>query len=379
VISLVAIPAAVPAGSRPASTGRNPVTAARHAPTESAPDDELELSQTPDGADPGDLESWGTPGFPPASTPEPPNGAIYWGVNMPGVPDDIDKLSAWERDAAGKGVSIVNWGHFWDDSGEYRAWSNDRVDNARNHGSIPMITWTPEGGDPARWRLSSIIDGKHDVYIRQFATAAQNWGHPFFLRIMHEMNGSWGYPWQETQNGNQRGEFVQAWRHIIDTFREVGVTNASYVWCPNVDVPATPNPSFASLYPGDGYVDWTCLDGYNWGPIRPTGWQSFDGVYSYSYDELLKIAPSKPVMIGEFGSVEHGGSKADWLTEALASHLPNRYARIRAAVYFDWVFDGADWRIGSSEGARQAWKAAIGSSYYAGNEFAAIMGKVAIP
>jgi hypothetical protein len=84
-------------------------------------------------------------------------------------------------------------------------------------------------------------------------------------------------------------------------------------------------------------------------------------------------------MIGEFGSVEHGGSKADWLTEALASHLPNRYARIRAAVYFDWVFDGADWRIGSSEGARQAWKAAIGSSYYAGNEFAAIMGKVAIP
>jgi hypothetical protein len=45
----------------------------------------------------------------------------------------------------------------------------------------------------------------------QFAADARKWGHPFLLRIMHEMNGSWGYPWQETQNGNRRGEFAQAW------------------------------------------------------------------------------------------------------------------------------------------------------------------------
>ena len=42
----------------------------------------------------------------------------------------------------------------------------------------------------------------------------------------------------------------------------------------------------ASLYPGDEYVDWTGLDGYNWGtnPAKPDGWTSFDQLFSSTYD-----------------------------------------------------------------------------------------------
>jgi mannan endo-1,4-beta-mannosidase len=327
-----------------------------------------------------------TPQPPPSPTPQPPppqpppaSGSIYWGVNMESVPWDMNRLAAWERDVTGKAVSIVHWGHFWNNNGGYRNWSNSAVNNARNHGSIPMISWTPEGGDNSRWQLSKIINGTHDAYIRQFATDAKNWGHPFFLRIMHEMNGSWGYPWQETQNGNKRGEFVQAWRRIIDIFRQVGVTNASYVWCPNIDYPNSPNPSFQSLYPGDGYVDWTCLDGYNWGTNRSSGWESFDKVYNYSYSEILKFAPSKPMMIGEFGSVEQGGSKSNWFTDALSTQIPGKYKQVRAAVYFDWAFDGVDWRITTSNSARDGFRKGIGSSYYAPNQFGSISGKVAVP
>jgi hypothetical protein len=318
---------------------------------------------------------------PPTPTPPPPPtaNAIYWGVNMEGVPWDMNRLAAWERDVTGKPVSIVHWGHFWNNNGGYRNWSNSAVNNARNHGSIPMISWTPEGGDNSRWQLSKIINGAHDAYIRQFAMDAKNWGHPFFLRIMHEMNGSWGYPWQETQNGNKRGEFVQAWRRIVDIFRQVGVTNASYVWCPNIDYPNSPNPSFQSLYPGDGYVDWTCLDGYNWGSNRSSGWESFDKVYNYSYNEILKFAPSKPMMIGEFGSVEQGGSKADWFADALTGQIPGKYKQIRAALYFDWAFDGVDWRITTSNAARDAFRRGIGSSHYAPNQYGSISGKVAVP
>jgi hypothetical protein len=318
----------------------------------------------------------------PAATPTTwtAEGSIYWGVNMQGVPWDLNKLSTWERDIAGKAASIIHWGHFWDNgSGGYRTWSNGTVNNARNHGAIPMISWTPEGGDHSRWQLGDIIRGDHDAYIRQFATDAKAWSFPFFLRIMHEMNGSWGYPWQETQNGNQRGEFVQAWRRIVDIFRSVGVSNASYVWCPNIDYPNSPNPTFASLYPGDDYVDWTCLDGYNWGANRSSGWQSFDQVYSYSYNEVLKVAPSKPMMIGEFGSVEEGGSKADWLTDALTTQLPGQYARVRAAVYFNWPFDGVDWRVETSQAASNAWRAGLGSSYYAPNNYGSITGRIAVP
>jgi hypothetical protein len=315
----------------------------------------------------------------PTPTSAPQTGPVYWGVSMSGMPSDMTKLSTWERDVAGKGASIVHWGHMWDLNGGYRPWSSSAVNGVRSHGSIPMISWTPEGGDPSRWQLADIIEGKHDAYIRQFATDAKNWSHPFLLRMMHEMNGGWGWPWQEDSNGNKRGEFVPAWRRIVDIFRSVGANNASFVWCPNVEFPNSPNPTYASLYPGDSYVDWTCLDGYNWGTTRSSGWQSFDSVFSYSYNMLLAVTSSKPVLMGEYGSVEAGGSKAAWLTDALTVQFPGKYAKVRAHLYYNWSTSIADWRIETSSTSIGAWKAGIGKSYYAGNSFGSLTGKVPVP
>src|SRR5439155_22787595 len=124
------------------------------------------------------------------------------------------------------------------------------------------------------WTLGRIISGTHDAYIQQWATAARNWGHPFFLRIYDEMNGTW-YPWSEAVNSNQPGQFVQAWRHIHDIFTEVGATNVSWVWCPNTEYDGS--LSLNSLYPGDAFVNWVAIDSYNWGtnPAKPAGWKSF--------------------------------------------------------------------------------------------------------
>ncbi|MGE5602700.1 MAG: glycoside hydrolase family 26 protein [Nitrososphaerales archaeon] len=319
----------------------------------------------------------------PAPTPTaatPAISPIYWGVSMPGVPGELRTLSSWEQDVAGKGVSIVHWGHFWGLNGGYRAWSDSALDQVRAHGAIPMISWTPEDSDPSRWQLRKIIQGEHDAYIRQFATDARNWGHPFFLRIMHEMNGNWGYPWQEDTNGNGRGEFVRAWRHIVDIFHQVGVTNASYVWCPNIESPDSDTPAYSSLYPGDGYVDWTCLDGYNWGTNRPEGWATFDQVFSRSYREILRVAPSKPVMIGEFGSAQEGGSKADWIASALAQ-IRTSYPQVRAVVYYNRLDRrrGMDWRIEPAAPDASAWRAGIADSYYSSNSLGDITGQVPIP
>lgn len=321
-----------------------------------------------------------TPTRQPTTTAVSPSGSIYWGVSLSGVPGDPATLSNWERDVAGKAVSIVHWGHKWaDSSNAYRAWSSSAANSARSHGSIPMISWTPQGGDNSKFQLSDIINGAHDGYIRDFATSAKNWGYPYMLRIMHEMNGAWDYPWQEDENGNARGQFVQAWRHIVDIFRQQGATNVSYIWCPSADWNGSPRPSYASLYPGDSYVDWTCLDGYNFGTNANEGWQTFDQVYNYSYNEVLKVAPNKPLVIGEFGSVEQGGSKANWFTDALKTQIPGRYPRIRAAVYFNWNMDGDDWRIETSSASKAAWRAGIASAYYYANQFGSITGKVAVP
>ena len=69
-------------------------------------------------------------------------------------------------------------------------------------------------------------------------------------------------------------------------------------------------------------------------------------------------------MVGEFGSVEQGGAKANWITDALKTQLPSRYSKMRAVVYFNWQMSGVDWRVESSSTASSAWKSGISGSYY---------------
>ncbi|KEP75814.1 hypothetical protein HR12_22920 [Microbacterium sp. SUBG005] len=141
-------------------------------------------------------------------------------------------------------------------------------------GVIPMITWNPTYIDKkncARYRslcgydLEKIADGSYDDYIRKFAEEVKAAGIPIFLRTMHEANGDW-YPWN-VQTKTSRSSYIAAWRHIHDIFRETGANNVTWVWCPNVKRAsgATANVPLSSFYPGDDYVDWIGLDGYNRG------------------------------------------------------------------------------------------------------------------
>jgi beta-mannanase len=229
------------------------------------------------------------------------------------------------------------------------------------------------GQNQPDFQLADIIAGSHDAYLRQWATDAKTWGHPFMIRFAHEMNGDW-FPWGEDTNGNARGQFVQAWRRVHGIFTSVGARNVSWVWCPNMDFPASPRPTYASVYPGDAYVDWTCLDGYNWGPNYPKngGWNPFASLFGYSYNNLLAVAPSKPVMIAEFASTENGGSKAGWIADALSVQIPVAFPRIKAVLWYNRIDKGMDWPIESSQGSINAWKAAIAAPYYLRNQFGAL-------
>lgn len=299
---------------------------------------------------------------------ETPAGRAYWGVSMQDVPWDMNKLGAWEG-AAGKQVSIVHYWQFWKRNGVMQKFVPSIANNVRNHGAIPMITWPPMnmGGpvEQADFQLADIIGGAYDDYIRQWATDVKAWGSPLFLRMAHEMNGYW-FPWGEIANGNSQGQFVQAWRHVHDIFSSVGARNVTWVWCPNIIFEGSSWPSFASLYPGDAYVDWTCTDGYNWGPDYPIngGWIAFKELFGHTYSELAKVAPNKPIMIGEFASTEQGGSKAEWIRDALGTQITKTFPRIRAAIWYNWFMDNVDWRVESSQNATNAFKQVIGSSHY---------------
>jgi beta-mannanase len=257
------------------------------------------------------------------------------------------------------------------------------MESIRQAGAIPFLSWSsqsiPSTVEEPNFQLADVINGTYDSYIRRFAKAAAAWGHPFFLRFDWEMNGNW-FPWSEGVNGNKAGEYVAAWRHVHEIFTSVGATNASWVWCPNVD-PTGAFSELSSVYPGDAYVDWTGLDGYNWGtnPVQPSGWQSFDQLFSSTYSKITNtIAPSKPMVVSEVGSTEVGGSKAVWITEML-SELPTRYPKIDGVLWFDKYTESMDWPLDSSASATAAFGAGIQNPEYAANVFGSLSSAGAIP
>ncbi|HWO47868.1 MAG TPA: glycosyl hydrolase, partial [Solirubrobacterales bacterium] len=215
------------------------------------------------------------------------------------------------------------------------------------------------------YQLSDLIAGGYDGFIRDWARDAKRWGHPFFLRFNWEMNGDW-FPWAEDANGNQPGEFVRAWRHVHDIFSAVGATNPIWVWCPNVDFEGKFR-DLRSFYPGNDYVEWTCLDGYNFGtnPAKRDRWRSFDQIYRRSYEEIVTaIAPAKPMVLGEVASTEQGGSKAQWIREMLRA-LPGGYPRVRGLVWLDKFEGDLDWPIETSQSAIDAFATGIKDPAYA--------------
>jgi hypothetical protein len=250
----------------------------------------------------------------------------------------------------------------------------------RAHGEIPMLSWGSEQypwkvNEPA-FSLSQIIDGRYDSYIRGFAHTAAAWGHPFFLRFDWEMNGDW-FPWSPGVNGNTSAEFVAAWQHVHRIFTLEHATNASWVWCPNID----PDHIWASLrrlYPGNGYVDWTCLDGYNWGTARGK-WQSFDQLYSTTYQNIVHtIAPSKPMIIGEVTSNGAGGSLPAWIGR-MFGELPSHYPLVHGIVWWNIRDPWGSVPLVANSAAERTFASAIKSSRFAANVFCRLAGKAIVP
>jgi hypothetical protein len=328
------------------------------------------------------------PSGPPVAPPiePPPSAAAYWGAwigpQFTGTPapEDMRAVSDFEA-LAGKPLSLLETFSQWATcSGAAPGcepsvpFPRAQLEAMRGYGAIPLYSWATEGNGEAGaqpdFQLADIIAGKFDPYIRRWAGEAKAWGHPFFLRFDWEMNGDW-FPWSESLNGNRPGEYVAAWRHVHAIFSEVGATNATWVWCPYVN-PNGNLQSPATLYPGDEYVDWTALDGYNRGTtVSPSAaYRSFDYLFGGGYREITgTIAPSKPMLLAEVASSEQGGSKAQWIDEMFAA-LPTAYPQVRGLLWFDYPEPGDDWPIETSPAATEAFAAGVADPRYLPNAFA---------
>jgi hypothetical protein len=309
-------------------------------------------------------------------------GSLYWGASIGDQisgeqpPWDMGALSQFEG-MTGKPLSLV---HFMAPFAQcsssdcsYYDFPTKEMEGIRQHGSIPFFSWSsqsiPSSVNEPNFQLSDVIAGTYDSYIREWATEAKEWGHPFFLRFNWEMNGNW-FPWSEGVNGNQAGEYVAAWRHVHDIFTAVGATNATWVWCPYGDTQRRLAP-MRQFYPGSRYVDWTCLDGFNWGEnaSNPLPWGSFDDIFHSSYEQIVKkIAPRKPMILAETASNGDGRAKAAWI-HGMFKQIANRYHQLRGLIWFDQVDRDLQWPIESSAASASAFSREVRKRPYRANRF----------
>ena len=223
------------------------------------------------------------------------------------------------------------------------SFSPTTVQDAYTDGALPVISWQPFDGDASQldqpdYSLSTIIDGDHDPYITEFAEAVKAARVPIAIRFAHEMNGNW-YPWSEGVNGNQPGQYAEAWRHVYDIFTAVGADNVIWVWSPNI-LRGTAGRNVEDYYPGDAYVDWIGLTGY--AVTESTAAQVFDPTLAE-----IRSFTQKKILITETGA-QPGPEKDPWVGNFFS--WLQQQPDVIGFIWFDYYEDqgaGADWTFAS--------------------------------
>jgi hypothetical protein len=288
-----------------------------------------------------------------------PNGSVALGAFAPSLPwsfRDIDDFSS----LVGSKPAIVHWFQDW-----VMDFDPAYMDAAISRGGMPLVTWEPwefgAGLHQPKYALKKILGGKHDAYVRSWARAAASWGKPFFLRFAHEMNGDWT-TWSPGVDGNTAREFVSVWRRVHGIFRQEDATNVRWVWAPVAH--SEEHTPYRYVYPGDAYVHWFGISGYNWGNTREwSRWQSFSDIFGASYRTMSRMASEKPIMIAEVGCAEQGGDKASWIRRAYVKEIPEKFPGIKAVVWFDADKEN-DWRVNSSRGSLDAYRKIAAAPLY---------------
>lgn len=207
---------------------------------------------------------------------------------------------------------------------EYLDFTFSEIEKSWARGSIPNVSlefWSP---NPDNTTIETRIkDGELDDYFIQFNLKLKNFlagadailgtedDRRLYIRPAHEANGNW-YGW----SGNAEA-YIYAWRRVHNLVNNgLNKTQLQWIWSVNnVDVGGIAAENY---YPGDQYVDWLGVDGYNWG--KSFEWADWNTPAS-TFDNMLRrlkiLSPSKPISINEVSSTTNSKTVADknlWIT-----------------------------------------------------------------
>lgn len=279
------------------------------------------------------------------------NASVMLGAFVPGngwKQENIYSLN----DQLHKKLSFITLFSAFTENWDQLYWQSTKVADA---GMVPMISWMPIDQNRKDVNiLPEITAGLWDDYLVEWTGRFMAWRNSYedqpkpniLLRFGHEFNGNW-YSYSDAPDA-----YKQAYRYIHQLFERMGVNDyIEWVWCAN-NLNIDSVNDITQYYPGDDFVDWTSIDGYNWGTNYSwTSWESFTEVYADAYNTLVKNYPDKPILIAEFGSAEpadipdpawgQNGDNSDrnenkeiWSSDMLVA-LEVRFPAIRALGLFN--------------------------------------------
>jgi len=267
----------------------------------------------------------------------------------------------------------------------------DSVHTIRNQGKIPLIRMMPrsdfeEDHQETVYSLQKIIDGAFDVQLHKWARDAKNDASgPILIDFAVEPDGDW-FGWSGIYNGaGTTGNYGDptypdgperwrdAYRHIIDIFRNENVTNVT--WFFHVDINVMPEVEWNSpkyYYPGDDYIDWIGISIYGAQQTHEPWWGLFSEMIVDNHMYITEITNAKPIAVLEFGVTDHHdtGNKSEWLRDAFSTVKSNPYINFKAISYWheNWENDNGNGdafiRIDSSPETLRTFQSLISDSRF---------------
>jgi hypothetical protein len=209
---------------------------------------------------------------------------------------------------------------------------------------VPDTRMITMGSDGVHWAALAAAGPGSAVYndLVRWAETLKTRPGPIYLTIGHEPESK-AYRAYGTS-----AQYVLAFRHVVNIFRSLGVTNVQWTWQMTnyaFEVSSSDSRYAPKWYPGDSYVDVVGFDAYNWSDCRGGPWEEL----SQAAGPPLQFARAhgKPAVIGEFASGP-GPKRAQWLKNVEAFLIANSNT-IRAAYYFDIANTSAcNWRLSSA-------------------------------
>lgn len=281
---------------------------------------------------------------PPVTTlapPLPPSGKLYVGAFCNQLQDTTDprnptgmavSVLAMEREL-GHPLAIIT--HYYNTTTSL----NDTVlaSDAKN-GRIPIITLT-SGGD-----ANTTLAGKRDSIFIARAKDFKNFGKPIFIRYFTAMNRpgvgdrhnkDLGYDLGKSppEDSLRAAKYVELWRYVYNIFKAQGATNVAWVWSVGDEKEEWTDDYAEAYYPGNEYVDWIGLNGYNQHDNPKAGpfTVRFAPFFNFWWNKT-----AKPEMMTESGSPTNTQSQVNWLTEAHAN-IQAKIPGLKAFNYFNSI------------------------------------------